>query len=157
MKRRRVRVMVVDDADRLFLLQARDRKAPHQPAWQLPGGRVKPGEEPREAALRELAEETGYTPDMMAGPVVGPLWYAHSRRRGRRRVDEVYVAYLKRGQTPAPTALSRAEERTMTDARWWTHGELQSTPERLRLRTLPRIFGEFIEQGEPVRPVRVVE
>jgi putative (di)nucleoside polyphosphate hydrolase len=29
------------------------------PAWQMPQGGIDPGETPREAALRELAEETG--------------------------------------------------------------------------------------------------
>lgn len=149
--------MVVDDSDRLYMVQSRSKRPPHAPAWQLPGGRVKRGEEPREAALRELAEETGYTPEMMAGPVVGPLWIMESRRRRRRREDHVYVAYLKRGEHPQPTALSASEERTMVDARWWTHSELQQTGERLRHPALPRVYGEFIDQGEPVRPRRVAQ
>jgi putative (di)nucleoside polyphosphate hydrolase len=32
-------------------------------AWQMPQGGIDPGETPREAAFRELTEETGITPD----------------------------------------------------------------------------------------------
>jgi putative (di)nucleoside polyphosphate hydrolase len=36
-----------------------------EPAWQMPQGGVDPGEDPRAAALRELEEETGVTPDLV--------------------------------------------------------------------------------------------
>ncbi len=35
------------------------------PAWQMPQGGIDKGETPREAALRELVEETGVTPDLV--------------------------------------------------------------------------------------------
>ncbi|MDT0443269.1 NUDIX domain-containing protein [Streptomyces johnsoniae] len=38
----------------LLLVHVRDRDC-----WELPGGRLDPGETPREAAARELAEESG--------------------------------------------------------------------------------------------------
>jgi len=34
--------------------------------WELPGGAVEPGESPHEAAIRELAEETGIRVDQVA-------------------------------------------------------------------------------------------
>jgi len=34
-------------------------------AWQMPQGGIDEGEKPREAALRELREETGVTPDLV--------------------------------------------------------------------------------------------
>ena len=34
-------------------------------AWQMPQGGIDKGEAPREAALRELTEETGVTPDLV--------------------------------------------------------------------------------------------
>lgn len=35
------------------------------PAWQMPQGGIDDGEKPRQAALRELWEETGVTPDLV--------------------------------------------------------------------------------------------
>lgn len=46
-------------------------------AWQMPQGGIDEGEKPRRAALRELAEETGVTPDLaeFVGKSAGWLTY----------------------------------------------------------------------------------
>ena len=46
--------------DRRILLIRQYRHAARQYLWELVAGRMEPGERPREAALRELIEETGY-------------------------------------------------------------------------------------------------
>jgi 8-oxo-dGTP pyrophosphatase MutT (NUDIX family) len=64
LKRAAVAITLVEADDgsgqAAFLLTRRaSRLRAHAGQWALPGGRVDPGEEPREAALRELEEELG--------------------------------------------------------------------------------------------------
>ena len=57
---RRAAIMVlVDDLDRVLLLW-RHRFVADRWGWELPGGLIDPGEEPADAVVRELEEETGY-------------------------------------------------------------------------------------------------
>ena len=43
-------------------------------AWQMPQGGIDPGETAQEAALRELHEETGVTPDLVTIEAETPDW-----------------------------------------------------------------------------------
>ncbi len=55
-----VGLMILDPVGRIFTGQRIDGM---YDAWQMPQGGIDEGETPREAALRELGEETGITPD----------------------------------------------------------------------------------------------
>ena len=57
-----VGVMVVNAAGEVFVGQRLDR---NYDAWQMPQGGVEKGEDPAQAALRELEEETGITRDLV--------------------------------------------------------------------------------------------
>ena len=57
-----VGLMLMNDEGKIFVGQRNDR---HADAWQMPQGGVDKGEDPRDAALRELWEETGVTSDLV--------------------------------------------------------------------------------------------
>jgi ADP-ribose pyrophosphatase len=53
-------MMAVDEQERVLLVK-QFRLPAEADLWELPAGRLDPGETPLEAAKRELQEETGYT------------------------------------------------------------------------------------------------
>lgn len=57
-----VGLMLLNAKGEVFVGQRTDR---NYEAWQMPQGGVDPGETPVAAALRELGEETGITPDLV--------------------------------------------------------------------------------------------
>ena len=55
-----VKAIVKDDTGRVLLGREKDG------SWELPGGGLEHGEDPKEALAREIAEETGFAVDWMS-------------------------------------------------------------------------------------------
>ena len=72
--RRNVGVMLANGAGHVFVGQRYDSEVP---AWQMPQGGIDAGESPREAALRELVEETGVSPDLVTVEAETDGWLSY--------------------------------------------------------------------------------
>jgi putative (di)nucleoside polyphosphate hydrolase len=69
-----VGVTLINDRGEIFAGQRIDAQAP---AWQMPQGGIDEGEEPREAALRELQEEAGVDPALVEIVAETPGWLTY--------------------------------------------------------------------------------
>ena len=127
--RRAVRVLVLDEADRMLLFQDSDLGLyPVTHWWVTPGGGVDPGESDLEAGVRELWEETGLV--VAAGDLVGPLLtrtVVHGY--SDKVVDQVEVFYVVRVPAFEVVTTGHTEEELLTvaDIRWWTLADLATT------------------------------
>ncbi len=89
------------------------RYAPDKYFWEVPSGRLEDGEDPLEAARRELAEETGYTAQDMT-----PLASLHSSPGCSDEVIHLFQATrLSSGQSsPDPQERIEVREFNLTEA-----------------------------------------
>ncbi len=76
--------LVVDDQGRVLLIRARDLR--NRAVWTLPKGALAPGEGSRDAALREVQEETGYRCAVVRELEPVTYWFQRDGRRVRKTV-----------------------------------------------------------------------
>ena len=105
-------MMAVDEKKRILLVR-QYRLPAGKNLWELPAGKVDPGETPLDAAKRELAEETGYKARQWTKLV--------SYFASPGFVQERMTIYLATGLT-AGTATPMDDEQIET--RWFTRKEL---------------------------------
>jgi 8-oxo-dGTP pyrophosphatase MutT (NUDIX family) len=138
-----VRVIVVDGDGRVLLFEGLDPARPAETFWFAPGGGVEPGEEPRVAAARTLAEETGLAVDPVQ--IRGPLWV----REVVFEADGVTYAGRELFHAVAvPTGdidtsgFTEHEARTVRGHRWWTPAELAVTLDVVHPHQLPGLLAD---------------
>jgi 8-oxo-dGTP pyrophosphatase MutT (NUDIX family) len=135
-----VRALVIDDDERVLLVQYR-RPVGAETWWGTPGGGIDPGETDEQALARELREEVGLH-EFELGPVlfehVGLFPWA------RELFRQVNTTYLVRVRQHEPRATIDLAAEGVVDVRWWSLKELEASDAQFappdlveRVRNLP--------------------
>jgi 8-oxo-dGTP pyrophosphatase MutT (NUDIX family) len=149
------RLLVVDPLGRVLLFSALDPRGPTW--WFTPGGGMRPDETLASAAVRELAEETGYAcGESEVGPVVATCagrWLADD---GRRFFGADSFFFVRVTSSAISTDGQEALERSViTGHRWWTPDELRRTSDVIVPFGLADLVASLLSDGRPARPVRL--
>jgi 8-oxo-dGTP pyrophosphatase MutT (NUDIX family) len=142
------RVLLLDGAGRILLLRGFDPARPDHRYWFTVGGGLDAGESMREAAARELLEETGLR--LTPGDFIGPVWHESTRfpfdGQWYEQQQEFFVAH-----TPGPAwtvdfSGHDAIERASVDASaWWSVEDIERTDEKVYPVNLPQILRKLTE------------
>jgi ADP-ribose pyrophosphatase len=124
-------MMAVDDRQRVLLVK-QFRLPAERDLWELPAGRIDPGETPLQAAKRELREETGYSAKNWTKLVT--FWASPGY------VDEKMNVFLA-------TGLHEGEQQPMEDERieirWFSRKELHDSINAGKIQDAKTLVGYF--------------
>ncbi|MBC6996176.1 NUDIX domain-containing protein [Neolewinella lacunae] len=95
-------------------------------SWDLPKGKIDPGETPPQAAIREVSEETGLQ-QLELGEALPTTYHTYRNGKEKRILKPTYWFRM----TSAGTALTPQAEEDIERAEWRSIGEVLADPGQL--------------------------
>ena len=128
--RKAARVVLLDPADRVLLMRY-DHGPPNGPHWSTPGGGVEVGEEYPAAALRELAEETGWHDIVLSDEIYRRTFDMEYAGQMVTQVERMYLARIDEPgrEIRGVEAMHASDE--IAAWRWWTLAEVETADEQV--------------------------
>jgi 8-oxo-dGTP pyrophosphatase MutT (NUDIX family) len=122
--------------------------------WAPPGGGIEQGETEIEAAVREVAEETGWT-DVKVGPALC-RWQHDYTREGVpvRQSETIFLAEGPRRDLEGDLTESHRIDGIMA-TRWWTPGALAGSQALFWPPNLPELLARVQAEGAPNEAVEL--
>ena len=128
--RRAARVILLDPDDRVLLMRY-DQPPPNGRHWATPGGGAEDGEDYPDAALREVAEETGWTDIVLLGEVLRRSYDMDYAGRMVHQDERFYLARTDQAGREIEDVAAMHEADGIAAWRWWTLAELDSSDEQV--------------------------
>lgn len=154
-------MLLFDGDGRLLLIRTSPSADSPVYYWMTPGGEQHSGETPRDAAARELREETGFSVPLGAcvwlrsftwffpgNERLPPSWFATT--------EHFFVARAPDAPPPPrPEGDGEDEMVELGEARWWSIGELRATAEPLSPTRLVELLKPILRGELPREPIHI--
>jgi 8-oxo-dGTP diphosphatase len=136
----RVRILCQNESGEILLLKWRDPIDAHV-FWEPPGGGIEPDEEPEEAAVRELYEETGFKTPLAEETLMVERDYVFAGRH-HQHAERFFLTTVV--GVPTPAEFSEQEIATFLEARFVHPSELAALDAPLEPPHLASLIAELI-------------
>ncbi len=149
------RVILIDAAERILLIQRRAKNPDVAFVWLTPGGGLEPGETPEQAAIRELGEEVGLR-DAVLSPCVWLRTHFLSWQGDLYEMRErYYVSRIQGHDVGSHINEDEIEREWVLDHRWWSLDEIEASTEIFVPHDLARLLSPILRGEYPEEPFEV--